>query len=175
MSDLTQLLDIRCRCPESPRPPSLLLFSLWEASGFSISCSSILSTLWPSFQVTVLPGVQSVFGISPCFEWEEGVSAAFIVLCFRCHWALWHGLMIIWLMRMMVCPLVMFVCETLVTADCVLTSSAVCQPALPECDCTLALVNTITGKHSNWLHNSDLQHWCRNMRESTGKSELSFE
>ena len=135
MYDLTQLLDIRCRCPESPCPPALLLFSLWEASGFSISCSSILSTLWPSFQVTVLPGVQSVFGISPCFEWEEGVSAAFIVLCFRCHWALWQGLMIIWLMRMMVCPLVMFVCETLVTADCVLTSSAVCQPVLPECDC----------------------------------------
>ena len=79
MSDLTQLLDIRCRCLESPCPPALLLFSLWEASGFSNSASSILSALWPSFQVTVLPGVHSVFGISPCFEWEEGVSAAFIV------------------------------------------------------------------------------------------------
>ena len=90
--NLTQLLDIRCRCLESPPcPPSLLLFSLWEALGFSKSFSSILSTLWPSFQVTLLPGEQSVFGISPCFEWGEGVSAAFIVFpmslssSLRCH------------------------------------------------------------------------------------------
>ena len=147
-SDLTKLLDVLWRCWESP--PSLLLFS-GGCPQFS-SSSSMLSTLFPSFQVTEV-------GISPWFEWEGvSVSVAFILLPCSLPVTLWSWY---WWTNIGLSTLFNHVCLwyflwwQLKMYE--LTSCAACQPE-PMTDCTQQFVGVRIREYTTWGGDSKLEN-----------------